>query len=82
MTISYTIKQNALMDEIMPKFLSLKEVSEVLKLNINTVRRYVREDKIQAAKFGRIYRVREEALEEFIKKQEKIWTEVPKEKSN
>ena len=55
----------------MPKLLSLKEVSEVLRLNINTVRRYVREGKIRAAKFGRIYRVREEALEEFIKKQEK-----------
>ncbi len=55
----------------MPKLLSLKEVSEMLKLNINTVRRYVREGKIQAAKFSRVYRVREEALEEFIKKQEK-----------
>ena len=63
----------------MPKLLSLKEVSEVLKLNINTVRRYVREGKIRAAKFGRIYRVREEALEEFIKKQEKSGG-VPKEK--
>ena len=68
------------MDEIMPKVLCLKEVSEVLKLNINTVRRYVREGKIQAAKFGRVYRVREEALEEFIKRQEKIWTEAPKKK--
>ena len=66
----------------MPKLLSLKEVSEVLRLNINTVRRYVREGKIPAAKFGRIYRVREEALEEFIKKQEKIRTESPKEKSD
>jgi len=66
----------------MPKLLCLKEVSEVLKLNINTVRRYVREGKIRAAKFGRIYRVREEALEEFINKQERIWTEVPKEKSS
>jgi len=55
----------------MPKLLSLKEVSEVLKLNINTVRRYVREGKIWAAKFGRVYRVREEALEEFIEKQER-----------
>jgi len=54
----------------MPKLLSLKDVSEMLRLNVNTVRRYVRESKIRAAKFGRIYRVREEALEEFIKKQE------------
>ena len=62
----------------MPKLLSLQEVSEVLKLNINTVRRYVREGKIQAAKFGRVYRVREEALEEFIKKQEKIGRNLPR----
>jgi len=66
----------------MPKLLSLKEVSGVLKLNINTVRRYVREGKIQAAKFGRIYRVREKALEEFIERQEKIWMELPKEKNS
>ncbi len=54
----------------MPRLLSLREVSEVLRLNINTVRRYVREGKLQAAKFGRVYRVREEMLEEFIRKQE------------
>lgn len=66
----------------MPKLLSLKEVSEVLKLNINIIRRYVREGRIQAAKFGRVYRVREEALEDFIKKQEKIGRGVPKEKSD
>ena len=66
----------------MSKLLSLKEVSETLKLNINTVRRYAREGRIQAAKFGRIYRVREEALEEFIKKQEEGITRVPKGKSN
>ena len=66
----------------MPNLLSLKEVSEVLKLNINTVRRYVRESRLRAAKFGRVYRVREEALEEFIKKQEKTWTGAPKGKDS
>jgi len=66
----------------MPKLLSLKEVSETLKLNINTVRRYAREGRIQAAKFGRVYRVREEALEEFIRKQEKTWPGARREKNN
>ena len=66
----------------MSKLLSLKEVSEVLKLNVNTIRRYVREGRIQAAKFGRVYRVREEALEEFIKRQENTVTGTSEEKGN
>ena len=66
----------------MPNLLSLKEVSEALKLNINTVRRYVREGRIQAAKFGRVYRVREEALEEFIKRQENTVTGTSEEKGD
>ena len=66
----------------MPRLLSLRDVSEVLKLNIDTVRRYVREGRIQAAKFGRVYRVREEALEEFIKEQENRWTASPREKKS
>jgi len=66
----------------MPNLLSLREVSEALKLNINTVRRYVREGRIQAAKFGRVYRVREEALEEFIKRQENTVTGTSEERGD
>lgn len=51
----------------MTKMLTLKEVSERLRLHINTVREYVKKGKIPAVKFERAWRVEEKDLEEFIK---------------
>lgn len=47
------------------KFFTLGEIAKMLKLNQQTLRRYVREGKLKAARFGREYRVREDDLNEF-----------------
>lgn len=49
------------------RFLKVKEVAELLMLNILTVYDYIREGKLVAVKFGRNYRIDENDLEKFIK---------------
>ena len=46
--------------------LTVKEVAKELKLHPVTVRRYIREGKIAASLFGRVWRVQEGALDEFL----------------
>ena len=50
------------------KLLTVNETAKILRLNPETVARYIREGKIPAIKFGRVWRVEEKDLEEFIKK--------------
>lgn len=47
--------------------LTLKEIAEKLKLHPNTLRRYIKEGKLPAMKFGRVWRVEEEDLKEFMR---------------
>ena len=47
-------------------FYTPKEVSEQLKLEINTVYEYIRMGKLPAAKFGNRYRIEEEDLAAFV----------------
>lgn len=47
-------------------FLTLNEVARKLRLAVTTVRRYVREGRLPAARFGRAYRVSSEDLAAFI----------------
>jgi len=42
------------------------EVANILKLNLNTVWRYIKEGKLPAFKVGRCYRISEEQLQEFM----------------
>ena len=51
----------------MSKLLTLKEVSERLRLHINTIREYVKEGRIPGIKFERAWRVEEKDLEEFLR---------------
>ena len=46
----------------MSKMLTLKEVSELLGLHINTIRSYVKRGKLRAVKFGRVWRVSEKEV--------------------
>ncbi len=46
----------------MSKMLSLREVSELLDLHINTIRNYVKDGKLRAVKFGRVWRVEEKEI--------------------
>lgn len=48
------------------KVYDIKELSEMLKMNIRTLQRYVREGKLKVSKVGRKYIITEENLKEFL----------------
>lgn len=50
----------------MGKFYTSEEVAELLQLKQTTIRKYIRENKLIAAKFGKEYRIDEEDLKSFI----------------
>ena len=45
---------------------TVKEISELLKLNPETVRRAIQRGKLKSAKFGKVYRVSKDDLEIYI----------------
>lgn len=45
----------------------LPEVAEMLRLHLDTLRRYIREGRLRAAKVGKTYLVTEENLQDFLK---------------
>lgn len=53
----------------MSEILTLEEVAEKLKISEQTVRRYLRENKITGFKLGNNWRVKEEELMKFIDEQ-------------
>ena len=50
----------------MERLLEPKEVSELLGIHLDTVRRYLREGKIKAIKLGNRWRIRESDLDKFL----------------
>ena len=48
-----------------------QEVADMLKLKTTTIRSYIRNGKLRAAKFGREYRITEEELKKFIEAESK-----------
>ena len=48
------------------ELLTPKEVSEVLKVNVNTVYIWLREEKIKSVRVGDLWRVRRSDLDDFI----------------
>ena len=42
------------------------ELSEILKIDVETIRRFLREDKIKGVKIGHHWRVKESDLKDFI----------------
>jgi len=51
--------------------LTTKQVSERLQLKIQTVQKYIRQGKLNAILFGKVYRVSEMDLMKFITEQKK-----------
>lgn len=51
------------------KVYDLNEVCELLKMNIQTIRIYIKERKLKASKIGRKYIITEDDLKEFIESQ-------------
>lgn len=47
----------------MTKFLTTDQVAETVQLHRETIARYIREGKIQAVKFGRVWRIQQEEFE-------------------
>lgn len=50
----------------MDKLYDLEEVSKILQVHIETVRRYIKSGALRAAKIGKAYRVQERDLQAFI----------------
>jgi excisionase family DNA binding protein len=47
-------------------FLTVKEVSELLKLSVLTIYKYIRERRLEVVEFGGHYRIDKLSLEKFI----------------
>lgn len=47
-------------------FLTVREVSELLKLSLLTIYKYIREGKIEVIRFGSHYRIEKQSLDKFI----------------
>ena len=54
----------------MSEFLTVNEIAKKLRLHPATIAKYVREGKILALKFGRVWRIREEELTKFLERTE------------
>ena len=52
----------------MHKFYTPEQIANILQLNTLTVNKYIREWKIKTVKLWRVYRITEDAFNEFIKK--------------
>ena len=57
---------------MMTKFYTPLEISEMLRVNIMTVYRYIRAGKIKAHKIGKDYRIDEKDYQSFLKSIETI----------
>lgn len=50
------------------EWLTSDEIAEELRVHVATVREWIRQKKLKAAKFGRDYRIKRKDYEEFIEK--------------
>lgn len=53
----------------MTKLYTTEEVAEILKYDVQTIRRFIREGKLSAHKIGKEYRIEEEDFEVLLKKE-------------
>lgn len=49
--------------------LTPEEVAEILRLHHLTILKFIKNEKLKAIKLGRVYRIREEDLENFLNQQ-------------
>lgn len=52
------------------KVYELKEVCELLKINLRVLRRYIKDGEIKASKIGRKYIITEASLKDFLERNE------------
>jgi len=51
----------------MDEFLTIKEVTKILKVSESTIHRWIKEKKINANKVGRLIRISEEEVKKLVK---------------
>jgi excisionase family DNA binding protein len=51
---------------LVTRVFTIDEVAEILKVNPRTVNRLIERGELKAAKVGRVYRITEQALNEFL----------------
>ncbi len=68
-SVRYLSKQDleGYMSQQPESFLSVDEVAQILKMDIETVRKWIRQKKLKAYKFGRDYRIRRDDFDQFVK---------------
>ncbi len=49
-------------------WLTVEEIADDLRVHVSTVRDWIKQKKLKAAKFGRDYRIKRKDYEEFIEK--------------
>jgi excisionase family DNA binding protein len=47
-------------------FYTVQEVSELLKLSVLTIYKYIRDESLEAVQFGRHYRIEKSSLDKFV----------------
>ncbi len=52
---------------IRERLLTAQEAADYLRVNVNTLRRYIRQRRVRAAKLGRGYRIRQHDLDAFLR---------------
>jgi len=52
------------------RLLTPEEVAEALQLHHLTILKFIRSKKLKSVKFGRVYRIKEEDLEDFLNTQQ------------
>ena len=50
----------------MDKIYSVRETAQILSLNEETLRRYIKAGKIRASKIGKVWRIQEEDIKAFL----------------
>lgn len=54
----------------MERVLTVSEVAEHLNLTEVAIRKFIREERLRASKIGRVWRIRESAIQEFLEAHE------------
>ena len=52
---------------------TVTEISKLLKLDVETIRRYIYKEELKAYKIGNAWRVKEEDLKQFIEKKSNVY---------
>lgn len=50
------------------ELLTVKEVSEIIKMDVETIRNFINREQLKAYKIGKEWRIKQEDLDIFIKK--------------